>query len=156
MWRIKEHRDIEKTCRGLPTVVVKKYEVWKDIVFRHGPEKLREFPGFHDEKLKGNREGQRLLGGLMRTRGQAEFVPAKAHAKLTTGEVIRMLRELKGWTQAELATRSGISATNISLLENEKVEIGKKRVEQLAKAFDIHPAIIMFPEYEAKEIQKAA
>jgi transcriptional regulator with XRE-family HTH domain len=92
----------------------------------------------------------------MRARRQAEFVPAKAHTKLTTGEVIRMLRELKGWTQAELARRSGISATNISLLENEKVEIGKKRVEQLAKAFDIHPAIIMFPEYEAKEIQKAA
>lgn len=59
MWRIKEHRDIEKTCRGLPMAAVKKYEVWKDIVFRHGPEKLREFPGFHDEKLKGKREGQR-------------------------------------------------------------------------------------------------
>jgi proteic killer suppression protein len=59
MWRIKEHRDIEKTCRELPTAVVKKYEVWKDIVFRHGPEKLREFPGFHDEKLKGKHEGQR-------------------------------------------------------------------------------------------------
>jgi proteic killer suppression protein len=28
-------------------------------VFRHGPEKLREFPVFHDEKLKGKREGQR-------------------------------------------------------------------------------------------------
>lgn len=92
----------------------------------------------------------------MRTRGQSEFVPAKSHAKLTTGEVIRMLRELKSWTQAELAKRSGISATNISLLENDKVEIGKKRVEQIAKAFAIHPAIIMFPEYEAKEIQKAA
>jgi proteic killer suppression protein len=39
--------------------VVKKYEVWKGIVFRHGPEKLREFPGFHDEKLRGKREGQR-------------------------------------------------------------------------------------------------
>ena len=59
MWRVKEHRDIEKTCRGLSMAVVKKYEVWKDIVFRHGPEKLREFPGFHDEKLKGKREGQR-------------------------------------------------------------------------------------------------
>jgi len=59
MWRIKEHRDIEKTCRRLPMAVVKKYEIWKDIVFRHGPEKLREFPGFHDEKLKGKREGQR-------------------------------------------------------------------------------------------------
>ena len=92
----------------------------------------------------------------MRTRRQTEFVTAKAHAKLTSGEVIRMLRELKGWTQAELAKRCGISATNISLLENDKVEIGKKRVEQMAMAFSIHPAIIMFPEYEAKEIQKAA
>jgi hypothetical protein len=54
--RIQEHRNIEKTCRTLPKVVVKKYELWKDIVFRHGPEKLREFPGFHDEKLKGTRE----------------------------------------------------------------------------------------------------
>jgi transcriptional regulator with XRE-family HTH domain len=92
----------------------------------------------------------------MRTRGPNEFVTAKPHAKLTTGEVIRMLRELKGWTQAELAKRSGISATNISLLENNKVEIGKKRVENIAKAFSVHPAIIMFPEYEAKEIQNAA
>jgi transcriptional regulator with XRE-family HTH domain len=81
---------------------------------------------------------------------------AKSHTVLTTGETIRMLRDLKGWTQAELARRSGISVTNISLLENEKIEIGKKRAEQLAKSFEIHPAIIMFPEYEAKEIEKAA
>lgn len=85
-----------------------------------------------------------------------EFVPAKPHAALTSGEVIRMLRELKGWTQVELARRSGINATNISLLENDRAEIGKRRAEQLAKAFDVHPAIIMFPEYEAREIQKAA
>jgi transcriptional regulator with XRE-family HTH domain len=84
------------------------------------------------------------------------YSPARSHAVLTTGETIRMLRELKGWTQAELARRSGISVTNISLLENQKIEIGKKRAEQLAKSFDIHPAIIMFPEYEAKEIEKAA
>lgn len=84
------------------------------------------------------------------------FGAAKAHAALSTGEVIRMLRELKGWTQAELARRSAISVTNISLLENERVEIGKKRAEQLARAFGVHPAIIMFPEYEAKEIERAA
>ena len=59
MWRIQEHHDIAKTCRKLPLEVVKKYELWKSLVFRHGPEKLREFPGFHDEKLKGNRAGQR-------------------------------------------------------------------------------------------------
>lgn len=84
------------------------------------------------------------------------FVAPKAHAKLTTGEVIRMLRELKGWTQQELARRSKINAANISLLENNRVDIGKKRAELLAKAFQVHPAIIMFPEYEADEIGSAA
>ncbi len=84
------------------------------------------------------------------------YSAAKSHTVLTTGETIRMLRELKEWTQAELARRSGISVPNISLLENEKIEIGKKRAEQLGKTFDVHPAIIMFPEYEAKEIEKAA
>jgi transcriptional regulator with XRE-family HTH domain len=85
-----------------------------------------------------------------------DFVPAKSHIGVSTGEVIRMLRELKGWTQAELADRCGISPTNISLLENEKVEIGKKRAEQIARAFAVHPAIIMFPEYEGFEIKKVA
>ena len=92
----------------------------------------------------------------MKNSKKRKFALAKPHAKLTTGEVIHMLRELKGWTQAKLAERCGISATNISLLENGKVEIGKRRVEQIAKAFDVHPTIIMFPEYEGKEIQKAA
>jgi mRNA-degrading endonuclease RelE of RelBE toxin-antitoxin system len=59
MWQIKEHRGIARMCRKLPVNVVKKYELWKDIIFRHGPEKLKEFRGFYDEKLKGNRRGQR-------------------------------------------------------------------------------------------------
>ncbi len=59
MWQIREHRSIAGTCRKIPPQVVKKYELWKNIVFRHGPEKLKEFPGFHDEPLKGDRDGQR-------------------------------------------------------------------------------------------------
>jgi mRNA-degrading endonuclease RelE of RelBE toxin-antitoxin system len=59
MWHIQEHRSLDKIIEKLPLHVVKKYELWKDIVFRHGPGKLREFPGLHDEKLKGELEGQR-------------------------------------------------------------------------------------------------
>ncbi len=59
MWHIREHRDIQKKCSMLPISVVKKYELWKNIVFRHGPDKLKDFPGFHDEKMKGKRKGQR-------------------------------------------------------------------------------------------------
>jgi transcriptional regulator with XRE-family HTH domain len=87
---------------------------------------------------------------------KSSFKSAKQHAILTTGEVIKMLRELKGWTQEDLSKFSSINAKNISMLENNKLEIGKKKAEQLAKAFNVHPAIIMFPEYESKEIQKAA
>jgi len=92
----------------------------------------------------------------MKNYKKSDFASAKPHIELSTGETIRMLRELKGWTQEQLAERSGISATNISSLENERVEIGKRRAEQLAKAFSVHPAIIMFPEYESHAIHKAA
>jgi plasmid maintenance system killer protein len=59
MWRIEEHRNVVKAIDKVPIQIVKKYELWKQIVFRHGPEKLREFPGFHDELLQGERTDQR-------------------------------------------------------------------------------------------------
>jgi plasmid maintenance system killer protein len=59
MWRIQEHHNLDKIISKLPLQVVKKYELWKNIVFRHGPDKLRDFPGFHEEKLKGDFEGLR-------------------------------------------------------------------------------------------------
>jgi transcriptional regulator with XRE-family HTH domain len=92
----------------------------------------------------------------MKKHNGKDYVTAKRHAMLTTGEVIKMLRELKGWTQEELSAKCGITASNISLLEHNRVDIGKKRAEQLAKAFNVHPSIIMFPEYESDAIQKAA
>ena len=59
MWHIYEHKNIFRYCRKIPLQVKKKYELWKDLIFRHGPVILKEFPGFHDEKLKGERRGQR-------------------------------------------------------------------------------------------------
>ena len=59
MWHVREHGDVQKFCPKLPLSVLKKYELWKNLIFRHGLEILRQFPGFHDEKLKGKRMGQR-------------------------------------------------------------------------------------------------
>ena len=59
MWYVLEYKDISKKCKKIPPQVLKKYELWKDLVFRHGPDILKEFPGFFDKKLKGDREGQR-------------------------------------------------------------------------------------------------
>ncbi|MCK5243578.1 type II toxin-antitoxin system mRNA interferase toxin, RelE/StbE family [bacterium] len=58
-WKIFEIHDISKTLRKLPKVVVNKYELWKNLVAAHGPDILRTLPSYHDEKLKGNRYGQR-------------------------------------------------------------------------------------------------
>ena len=55
MWHIKENKSIGKLFKALPQPVLKKYELWKNLIFRHGPEILKKFPGFHDEKLKGER-----------------------------------------------------------------------------------------------------
>ena len=48
------------------------------------------------------------------------------------------------------------SAPLSTFLENGRIEIGKRRGEQLAKAFNVHPAIIVFPEYEAQYRHTAA
>lgn len=59
MWKIYEHRNVPKAIRRFPVWIAKEYEVWKDLVHRHGPEVLKNYPGYHDEKLKGDRKGQR-------------------------------------------------------------------------------------------------
>lgn len=81
-----------------------------------------------------------------------KYLPERRHAHLTVGETILMLRELKGWTQEELANRSGIAATNISRLENGHLDLGKQRAIALAKAFQVHPATLMFPDYPMSQV----
>jgi transcriptional regulator with XRE-family HTH domain len=103
-----------------------------------------------------NPKAIRVVAATMAKVNNKDFVPAQKHATLTTGEVIKSLRELKGWTQEELARRTGISATNLSALENDRLDIGKKRAMQLAHAFNVHPAVIMFPEHASDEMKKAA
>jgi len=59
MWRILENKIISRQCKKIPQQVLKKYELWKNLVFRHGPDILKNFSGFHDEALKGERKGER-------------------------------------------------------------------------------------------------
>ena len=60
MWRIQEHRRVEKQLSGtVPMEILKCYEKWKDIVALSGPPGLRAIKGFHDESLSGERKGHR-------------------------------------------------------------------------------------------------
>jgi len=60
MWRIEEHRRVEKELSGqVPMEILKRYEKWKDIATLSGPAGLRAIKGFRDESLSGKWEGHR-------------------------------------------------------------------------------------------------
>ncbi len=60
MWRIEEHRQVDKQLSGsVPLEILKRYEKWKDIAMISGPAGLRAIKGFHDEALTGEWKGHR-------------------------------------------------------------------------------------------------
>ena len=67
---------------------------------------------------------------------------------VSPGEMVRTMRELKGLSQNALAKLTGISQTNISAIENGRIQIGRDRAIALAKAFNVHPGSIMFSDYD--------
>lgn len=60
MWRIEEHRRVDKQLlAAAPIEVLKRYEKWKDIARLSGPPGLRMIKGFHDEVLSSEWKGHR-------------------------------------------------------------------------------------------------
>lgn len=59
MYRIYEKLEVRKRLGYLPPQVLRKYNMWKALVTTSGPFVLRNFPGYHDEALKGQWEGCR-------------------------------------------------------------------------------------------------
>jgi len=81
-----------------------------------------------------------------------DFVKAKIHAHLTPGEALKMLRELQGLTQADLAKITGINQSNISALESNAKQMGRERALMFAKALKVHPAVLLFPDFDIKKV----
>ncbi|MDH5458607.1 MAG: helix-turn-helix domain-containing protein [Nitrospinota bacterium] len=81
-----------------------------------------------------------------------EFVRAKVNRKITPGEMLRTLRELQEFTQKELADATGISQSNISAMENDGSQIGRDRALVLANALKVHPAVILFPDFDIAHV----
>jgi addiction module RelE/StbE family toxin len=59
VWRIDEHRRVDKQLAAVPREILKRYEKWKDIAMLSGPPGLRLIRGFNDEALAGEWKGYR-------------------------------------------------------------------------------------------------
>ena len=77
-----------------------------------------------------------------------DFQRAKRHIEVSTGESVRILRELQEFSQNQLAELSGIPQSTISAIENDRVRLGVERSKVLARALKCHPAILVFPGWD--------
>lgn len=85
-------------------------------------------------------------------RNKKDFVKARVHSSLTPGEALKMLRELQGLSQNDLSQKTGISQSNISALESNTRQMGRDRALVLAKALHVHPAVLLFPDFDIADV----
>jgi transcriptional regulator with XRE-family HTH domain len=85
----------------------------------------------------------------------ADFRPARRRLKDTVGESVRIVRELQGLSQNQLAERTGIPQATLSAIENDRVRLGVERAKVLARALKCHPAVLVFPGWD-QEVESAA
>jgi transcriptional regulator with XRE-family HTH domain len=77
-----------------------------------------------------------------------EFRPAKRRVEVSVGESVRIVRELQGLSQNQLAELSGVPQASLSAIENDRVRLGVERAKVLARALRCHPAVLVFPGWE--------
>ena len=80
------------------------------------------------------------------------MLPARVGISVTPGEMLRAVRELQELTQTQLAAMTGMAQSNLSALETGAREMGRERALVLAKALRVHPAILLFPDFDVSEV----
>ena len=78
----------------------------------------------------------------------SQFRPAKKRINVSVGESVRIIRELQGLSQNQLAERTQIPQATLSAIENDRVRLGVERAKVIARALECHPAVLVFPGWE--------
>lgn len=102
---------------------------------------MRKHGGFDEELLTAG------YGGLPLTKR----VEVTAEG-MQIGKTIRLCRSKKGWTQAELSKRAGITVPHLSMLENDLRDPSMDAMKALANAFNIPLNVLIFLASESEEL----
>ncbi|MEY6431583.1 helix-turn-helix transcriptional regulator [Thioalkalicoccus limnaeus] len=81
----------------------------------------------------------------------SDYRRAERLVEVSPGESVRVLRELQGLSQNQLAALSGIPQSTISAIEHDRVRLGVERAKQLARALKCHPAVLVFPGWDLEQ-----
>ena len=77
-----------------------------------------------------------------------DFRPAQQRVRVSVGESVRIVRELQGLTQSELARLTKIPQSTISAIKTDSINLGVERAKVLARVLRCHPAVLVFPGWE--------
>lgn len=83
-----------------------------------------------------------------------KYIPARTRVALAPCDSVRIARELQEMTQADLAAASGIPQPTISSIESGRVTLGAERAEKLARALKVHPAVLLWPNWDEAAASK--
>jgi transcriptional regulator with XRE-family HTH domain len=81
----------------------------------------------------------------------SEYRKAIKRIDVSTGDSVRILRELQEMSQNDLAALTGVPQSTISAIENGRVRLGVDRAKVLAKALRCHPAVLVFPGWDVEQ-----
>ena len=81
----------------------------------------------------------------------SQFTKAKKRVSISVGESVRIIRDLQEYSQTELAKRTGIPQSTISAIENNRVNLGVERAKVVARALQVHPAVLVFPGWDVNK-----
>ena len=84
-----------------------------------------------------------------------DFRRAKKLVDVSVGQSVRIIRELQGYSQNQLARLTGIPQATISAIENDRVRLGVDRAKVIATALKCHPAVLVFPGWETGRVPAA-
>lgn len=80
----------------------------------------------------------------------------------TSGSVARAFRKKLGLTLKDVEEITGMKESNLSALENDRLEMTKRTAEILGAAYGVHPFVFLFPNGDVerdkrlREIEKRA
>ncbi len=87
---------------------------------------------------------------------RSEYLPTKTYADVSPGRALRLVRELQGMTQTELARVAGVTQTAVSAIEGGREQLGVDRAKALAAALRVHPAVLLFPDLAPSGVATSA
>ena len=80
-----------------------------------------------------------------------DYRKAKKNVEVSVGDSVRVIRELQGLSQNQLAALTEIPQSTLSAIENNRINLGVERAKVLARALNSHPAVLVFPGWELEK-----